>query len=271
MRQLAYKAFAFIKRDFLIESGYRVAFLMGLAESIMLLIIFNFIGRLINPTASASLAKYGNNYFQFAVVGVAFARYFSLMLRMFSDSIRTAQMTGCLEAMLASQTGCITIVMMSSLYSLISGALQLITILVGAALLFAVDFRHMNIPATFVIFLLSITISIAFGVLSAAAIVWLKKGDPITWVMGSMGAILGGAYFPVDVMPGWMQKFSFVIPITYSLDALRMTMLKGASLMAVAGPVEILVVLNVILLPASTALFAAAVRNGRKEGTLIQY
>jgi ABC-2 type transport system permease protein len=202
---------------------------------------------------------------------VAFARYFDLMLRMFSESIRTAQVTGCLEAMLSSQTGAITVVTMSSLYSLLSGAVQLVMILAGGVLLFGVNLRGMNIPATLLVLLFSIAIFVAFGVLSASAIVWLKKGDPITWILGGMGSILGGAYFPIDVMPGWMQKISYVIPIRYSLDALRSTMLKGASLVSVARPMETLLGMAVILLPASAALFTAAVRKGRKEGTLMQY
>ena len=109
MKMLFHKALAFIKRDFCIESGYQAAFIMGLFEAIMLLVVFHFIGQLISPRASASLGKYGSAYFPFVLVGVAFARYFDLMLRMFSESIRNVQVTGCLEAMLCSRTGCITI------------------------------------------------------------------------------------------------------------------------------------------------------------------
>jgi ABC-2 type transport system permease protein len=190
---------------------------------------------------------------------------------MFSDSIRQAQVTGCLEAMLSSQTDCVTIVLMSSLYGLIAGAVQLILILVAGVVAFGVDFSKINIPATLLVSLLSILIFVAFGVLSGAAIIWLKKGDPITWVLGSFGSILGGAYFPITVMPGWVQKISLLIPITYALDALRLTMLQGYSVSMVARPVITLSLITVILLPTSLVLFSAAVRKGRKEGTLMEY
>jgi ABC-2 type transport system permease protein len=271
MKLLFDKALAFVKRDFSIESGYQAAFVMGLVESIMLLVVLHFIGQLIAPRASSSLSRYGSQYFPFALVGVAFARYFDLMLKMFSESIRNAQVTGCLEAMLCSQTGAVTVVMMSSLYSLISGAVQLLLILLGGVILFHVDLTHMNILATLLVLLVSIAIFVAFGVLSASAIVWLKKGDPITWILGGFGSILGGAYFPIDVMPAWMQKLSFLIPITYSLDALRLTMLKGDSIASVIKPTVTLAVIASILLPASAALFTVAVRKGKKEGTLTQY
>ena len=271
MRVFLSKAGAFVRRDFRIESGYQAAFIMGLVESIMLLAVLHFIGRLVPVGASKGIGSYGRGYFPFALIGVAFARYFDLTLRMFSESIRTAQVTGCLEAMLSSQTGAVTVVTLSSLYSLISGAIQLVMILVGGVVLFRVDLRTMNVPATLLVLFFSIAIFMAFGILSASAIVWLKKGDPITWVLGGMSAILGGAYFPVDVMPAWMQKLSYIIPIRYSLDALRSTMLGGGNLVAVARQLEILLAMAVILVPASAAIFVAAVRNGRKEGTLMQY
>lgn len=270
-KNLLNKAIAFVKRDFSIESGYQAAFVMGLIESMMLLVVFHFIAQLVSLRGSAFLGRYGSGYFAFVLVGFAFARYFELMLRMFSESIRTAQVTGCLEAMLASQTGCITVVFLSSLYSLISGALQLLLILIGGVLLFHVDLSRTNVPATILVLVLSVAIFVAFGVLSASAIVWLKKGDPLTWILGGFGSILGGAYFPIDVMPVWMQKLSFLIPVTYSLDALRLTMLRGASVAAVARPLWMLFVMALLLLPLSAILFDAAVRKGRKEGTLMQY
>lgn len=268
---LLHKTIAFIRRDYRIESGYKTSFLLRFAESLMLLVFFYFLGALITPGTSSGLGKYGAHYLPFVVIGLAFSRYFDLTLKMFSESIRLAQVTGCLEAMLSSQTGCVSVVLMSSLYGLISGGVQLLLILISAAFVFGVDFSHMNIPATLLVVAFSVTIFVALGVLSATAVVWLKKGDPITWLLSGFASILGGAYFPVDVMPGWMQKISLLIPISYSLDALRMTMLKGNSILTIAKPLGTLAAMATILLPASIALFAAMVRKGRKEGTLIEY
>jgi ABC-2 type transport system permease protein len=62
-----------------------------------------------------------------------------------------------------------------------------------------------------------------------------------------------------------------VNPITYCLDALRMTMLQGYSVVTIAKPLATLLGIVAIFLPASLGLFAAAVRKGRREGTLTQY
>ena len=271
MITLLRKCFAFIRRDFQIESGYKANFVTGALDSMMILIFFYFLSRLVTTQGAQYAARYGGNYLSFAVIGIALARYIQLTLRMFSDSIRTAQMSGCLEAMLSSQTNSLTIVLLSSLYGLISGAVQPLLIFVAAAVLLGVDFSHANILSTLLILGFSILIFVAFGVLSAASILWLKKGDPLAWVLGGMGTLLSGAYFPVDVLPVFLQKVSFLIPITYSLDALRLTILKGYSVAMISGQTLILGLMAAVLLPLSLAIFAAMVRKGRIEGTLAQY
>jgi ABC-2 type transport system permease protein len=271
MTLLLRKAAAFIRRDFQIESSYKMNFVMNFIDSIMILIFFYFLNELFVQGGTRYLNRYGGNFLSFTLVGLAFARYFQLTLRMFSESIRAAQLSGCLEAMLSSQTDALTIVLMSSLYGLLSGAAQPLLILATGALIMGVDLSHMNILATILVLAFSILTFVAFGVLSAASILWLKKGDPLAWFLGGMGTMLGGAYFPVEVLPQWLQKISFLIPITYSLEALRLTMLKGYSLEMVAHPLLILALMAAILLPASLALFAATVRKGRVEGTLMEY
>jgi len=265
------KAIAFIRRDFQIESSYKMNFVMAAVDSIMILIFFYFLNRLVGAGGAYYMGRYGGDYLSFAVIGVAFARYFQLTLRMFSDSIRSAQLSGCLEAMLSSQTDSLSIVLMSSLYGLISGAVQPLLILVVATIIMGVDLSHANILSAGLVLGFSILSFVAFGVLSAATILWLKKGDPLAWVLGGLGTLLGGAYFPVEVLPAWLQKISFLIPITYSLDALRLTIINGYPLEKVAGQTLTLGLITAIALPASLIIFAAAVRKGRLEGTLTQY
>jgi ABC-2 type transport system permease protein len=271
MRDLLRKSAAFIRRDFQIESSYKMNFVMGVIDSLLILVLFYFLDKLVDQGGTKNLDRYGGDYLSFALIGLAFTRYFQLTLKMFSDSIRQAQVTGCLEAMLSSQTDSLTIVLMSSLYGLISGTVQLLIILAVGASFAGVDFSHINVVATILVFAVSVLSFVAIGVLSAAAILWLKKGDPFSWFLIGTGTMLGGAYFPVNLLPGWLQKISFFIPFTHSLEALRLTMLRDYSVEKVAEPLLILTLMAAILLPLSLVLFAVVVRQGRKDGTLMQY
>lgn len=265
------KSGAFIRRDYLIAASYRIDFLMAIAGSLLPLIFFTFLSKLMAVNASADLTRYGGHFLPFVAVGIAFARFFQLALRLFSETMRVAQMTGCLEMMLSSQTNPLPIVFMSSFYSLIWGFVQMLLILGASWMWLGLNLSQANLTAAAVIFALSVLTFIAFGILSSAVIVLIKRGDPVSLIVSSAGALLGGAYFPVDVMPGWLQALSIVVPITYSLDALRLTLLQGYSLEMVWRQAALLGMIALVLLPLSLGAFAWAVRKGRRDGTLMQY
>ena len=42
--------------------------------------------------------------------------------------------------------------------------------------------------------------------------------------------ILSGAWVPLQSIPGWLRPLSYIFPLTYACDALKLTLLKGASL-----------------------------------------
>ncbi|MFH2002661.1 MAG: ABC transporter permease [Planctomycetota bacterium] len=271
VKTIACKAYAFILRDYRNETSYKLNFFLKGLSSIVPLFFFFFISKLIPMEGTQSLSKYGGSYLAFVTIGVAFHRYLQLSLRMYADSIRNAQVTGSLESMLGSQTRPVALVLMSSIYGLMSATVHLALILGVAVSCFGLDFSAANIPASLLIFCLSILTFVSFGIIAATTIILFKRGDPVTWLFSNLGVVLGGAYFPMEVMPTWLQKIAWVNPITHSLEALRLTLLQGKSLLSVWEPVVILGGMSALLFPASLWLFSWAIDKGKKDGTLMQY
>ncbi|MFC1460892.1 ABC transporter permease [Verrucomicrobiota bacterium] len=265
------KALAFIKRDWTIESSYKFAFVFGLITSVLPVFSFYFIGKLVGGRGAESLSKYGVGYFPFAMIGVAFTQYLMVALRSFANTIRRSQMAGCLEAMLSTRTRPGTVIAMSSLYSFVMKTIHILLVFTIAGLFLGVEYRQANILTALVIVVLTILTFSSLGIFSAAVIVVLKKGDPIEWVFGSLCSLLGGALFPISIMPPWMQMISKVLPITYSLDAMRLAVFQGYTVPMVWKDLAILGGMAVILLPASIWSFSKAVDKGRRDGSLMHY
>jgi ABC-2 type transport system permease protein len=114
-------------------------------------------------------------------------------------------------------------------------------------------------------------IFISFGLISASFIIVLKKGDPLGWLITSTNAIFGGAFFPVDVMPPWLEMVARFVPAKYSLDALRLTIIQGYSLPMISKQILILLAITVIMTPLSIKLFLLSVEKAKKDGTLVHY
>ena len=72
-------------------------------------------------------------------------------------------------------------------------------------------------------------------------------------------------------MPEWLQYISAILPTTYALDALRLSMLQNFSLDMLGYRLVILATMALILFPLSLKTFQWAVERGKKDGTLMQY
>jgi ABC-2 type transport system permease protein len=64
---------------------------------------------------------------------------------------------------------------------------------------------------------------------------------------------LGGFFFPIEAMPGWLQVITYVIPLRYMLVVIRGIILKGVGLQILRQEVVALVIFGVtIMLLAAT-------------------
>jgi ABC-2 type transport system permease protein len=78
---------------------------------------------------------------------------------------------------------------------------------------------------------------------------------------------VSGVYYPISVLPGWMQAAARATPSAHVFEGMRGALLHGVFRwdefwMAVA--------LNFVYLALGAALFGWAVRYAREHGTLLQ-
>ena len=62
------------------------------------------------------------------------------------------------------------------------------------------------------------------GIIAASFIMVLKRGDPVTLLILARSAA-GRCLLSGQLMPQWLQKLSWLLPITYSLDGMRRALL----------------------------------------------
>jgi len=109
------------------------------------------------------------------------------------------------------------------------------------------------------------------GILSASFIIYFKKGEPINFFISSVMTLFGGALFPYEILPPYLMKFSYLLPITYSLKAIRGALLKGESFGMLKNEIFILVIFAIVIVPVSLLAARFAIKKAKEEGSLIQY
>lgn len=271
MMQIYKKALAYLKRDILIQISYKLAFLIQLFSIFFVVLTFYFISKMIGDSAIPYLEPYGGNYFSFVLIGIAFQAYLQAGLQSFSQSIRTEQMMGTLEAMLVTPTKVDTIIFLSSFWDYIFGTFRVVIFLLLGVYLFGINMGNANLFAALIILISTIICFSSLGIISASFIIIFKQGDPVNLVFETVFSLLGGVLYPITVLPDWIQAFSYLLPITYSLRGMRHALLQGYSVDALTSDILPLVIFSIILLPLSILCFRFAVRKAKMDGSLVKY
>lgn len=271
MTETLTKIWAFLARDFQQEFSYKLNFISQWAGIILNILVWYFLAQFAGDSMSERLEPYGGDFFSFLLIGVALWGYQNTAVSSLRARIREAQTVGTLEALLVTHTSPQLIIVGSTIYDFVFMSLRVGVYLLFGYLFFDLDLGKANYGAALVVLLLSITAFMGIGITAGAFTMIYKKGDPVTWIFTSLAVPLGGVFYPVSVLPAPLQWFSNLLPVTHSLDAMRRTLLEGATIQDVRSSLGALVLFAVIIFPASLLLFRQSLLWAKARGSLVQY
>jgi len=265
------KPFSFLLRDLLMMTSYKLNFILQLAGIFISTLLFYFLSKLFERGINDYLQPYGGNYFAFVLIGIAITDYLTVSLGSFAGEIRNAQMMGTLEALLVTPTSAPTILFSSSLFSFVLTSVRIIIYLIYGILFFGLSLHVTHLPLLLLIMCLTILSFTGLGLISAGFIIIFKQGSPLSWIVTTASGVLGGILYPVSVLPAWIQPFSYLLPITHALEAIRQIVLNGNGFSTVWHEIFILGFFCLTLLPAGVAFLLYGLRRARTDGSLIHY
>ena len=262
---------AFLRRNALIDTSYRVQLLLTVCSIVASVATFYFVAHLVDRSALPAGDAYGRDYFAFVLVGLACAQYSSVAVYGLAGALRQEQVQGTLEAMLAQPVRPIHLALGLPAWELCWALGQVGLYLGVGALLFHCDLSRANWAGALGIFCASAVVFCALGMLSAACVLLFKRGNPIQWALNTAFVLLGGVYFPVTLLPEPLRLAARALPITHILHGLRRALLEGASLDALWPSLGVILLFGVCLLPLGLWAMAQALRQARRQGSLVAY
>lgn len=260
---------AFLRRDWLYETTYRGMMLLQVLGITGSLVIFYSIGRLVGDS-NAALEPYGGEYFPFALIGLVVSDFFAVGLRAYSTRLRLAQTTGTLEAMFLTQTARRSVLVYSGTWDILVATARLAVALVIGTLFLDVRF-DVDVLATIILGVLSLASFVALGLIAAALILVIKRGDAVASLGNIIATVFAGALFPIALLPDWLRWVAYILPLHYSLDGLRKATLVGADVGSLTTNLLALLVSAIVLAPASIILMNWAIRLVQRDASIAHY
>jgi ABC-2 type transport system permease protein len=259
------------RRELAVARSYRAAFLIEIFQALFGSASFYFLSRFVQSPALEKSLPQGADYFSFALVGIAFFDYLSVALTTFDASLQEARQNGTLENLLVTQTSLPVILAGSSLYPFVLMSLRTAIYIGWGAVLFGFPLRGANWPGALLVLGASVLAFSGLGVLSASYLLVFKRGNPVNWAILGLSTVVGGMMYPISVLPPWLRYFSWLTPVTYSLEGMRAAILGHAPLLELLPSIGALLLFSAVLLPVSFAIFSWALRRTKITGTLTHF
>jgi ABC-2 type transport system permease protein len=152
-------------------------------------------------------------------------------------------------------------------YAVLYGLVRAALVFIAVVAFIGIHLPHANYGAAVALLGIASISFIGVGMMTAVLpLISPEKGTQLGFVAQGLMLVVSGVYYPVSVLPGWMQWVAKISPATYALRGNREQILAGSGL--AWADVWPLLVIGAISIPLGLAVFKAGERYAKKHGKL---
>src|SRR6185503_11001394 len=244
-------------------------------------VVFNFYAFVTSATvAMIGVAQKDTQLTLTLVIGALLWNYLSRLYEEISMSIAYERWEGTLEYTFMAPVSRAVHLLSVSLYSLLNSIVTSVIVLVGLMLFTDLNLRGANLLGVLLVLAVSTVAFVGLGLFAAVfPVMSAERGAEATHIFQGSLLLVSGVYYPIEVLPAWLQPLSKISPATYTLSACRKLFgvgdtnstteyLAGAPLSAVSHELLVLALMGAILLPLGLLVFVRIEAWAKKTGKL---
>jgi ABC-2 type transport system permease protein len=154
-------------------------------------------------------------------------------------------------------------------FAIVYGVIRAVLLFGVVALFFNLDLAGANFAAALLVLLVASISFIGIGMMTAVLpLISPEKGTQLGFVAQGLLLVVSGVYYPVSVLPEWMQWISVISPATYALDGMRDAILDGAGISAMWKDIWPLILIGLVSIPLGLEVFRRGERYAKRHGKL---
>ena len=206
----------------------------------------------------------------FTVVGQLLYTFFTMML-LAGAAFDVERWQGTLETVLLSPANRIAILLGGALANALNYMWMLVALVLSWVAFIRINVFITDFLALSLSFLLSYLAIIALGMCLEAFFIYSRRGSMIVAWFQEPIMFLSGQVFPLQSMPAILLPLSYLLPLTFGLIAVRLTLLGGATLTEVAVPLVALAIMAVSFSILAKLMVNYAERHAKAKATLTMF
>jgi len=263
-------AYAFVEREIALSKRYWAWEIVWLVYGVVTSLSVAYIG-LAAPAISGGQVDEAaiSRFVLYLLVGTIAWRFLGIIFENIGEVIAWERWEGTIEYTFMSPVPRLTHLLGMCAATLVRALAFSIAILGCVTLFVPVDLSQANVLSAVVLLAVGALAFIGLGIASAAfPLMWTEKGLQMAYIVQAIVLLVSGVYYPVSVLPAWMQVLSTISPATYVIRGMRSALMDGADLPSLWPEVWPALVVGVLSIPLGLRLFVAVERYAKKTGRL---
>ena len=203
------------------------------------------------------------------LIGAVVWSYLGLLFEIVTETVAWERWEGTIEYTFMAPLSRAMHLAGAGFFAVLYGLIRAILLFIVVAAFFGLAFDDANFVAALVILIVASVSFFGIGMMTAVLpLISPEKGAQLGFVAQGMLLVVSGVYYPIEVLPGWMQWLAKISPATYALDGIRAAILDGASLGSLWHDIWPLLVIGAACIPLGLAIFNRGEVYAKRHGKL---
>jgi ABC-2 type transport system permease protein len=205
----------------------------------------------------------------YLLVGAVIWAYLGIIFEFLTETVAWERWEGTIEYTFMAPLRRVTHLAGAGSFAVLYGLVRASALFGVVGLFFDLSMPHADFFAAVVVLLVGSVSFIGIGMMTAVLpLISPEKGAQLGFVAQGVLLVVSGVYYPIGILPGWMQQLATISPATYVLDGVRGAILDGRGLTSMGHELIMLTVIGVVCIPSGLSLFSAGERYAKRNGKL---
>ena len=260
-------AYAFVERNVNLIKRYWGWEIVWLTYSLTNALAITYIG---NGMSAISGQEIDTQYVvTYLLVGALIWQYLSVIFYAISEMIAWERWEGTIEYTFMAPVSRPTHLVGTTLFAIGYGIVRTLVILGIVVAFFRLNLAGANLIGAVLMLLAGSVSFVGLGIVAAVLpLLYPERGAQMTNAAAAILLLISGVYYPVETLPGWLQRIAAVSPATYVIQGMRACLLEGQATVRLLPTVFSLIGIGVAIIVIGLIIFGYVERYAKRMGRL---
>ena len=203
------------------------------------------------------------------LIGAVIWAYLGLIFEILTETVQWERWEGTIEYTFMAPLSRPVHLAGMGVFAVVYAVVRAVLLFFIVAAMFGLAFPHADFVAAAVVLAVASVSFVGIGMMTAVLpLISPEKGVQLGFIAQGILLVVSGVYYPVDVLPGWMQALATISPATYALEGIRDAILDGDGIGDVWDDIWPLLLIGAVAVPLGLEVFRRGERYAKRHGKL---